>query len=131
MTWKAHFRAEQIISLSFITLLTLSQDMQLLKRKFFFQIESLGTQVISTTVPAEIAAVAGRETQDGAKRSGSGGFQKFGGVLLIFTGLISAYLSSHELIDVIKTKKSAAVQMLQEKASDIEAKLRPFDVLRD
>ena len=49
--------------------------------------------MLNATIPIELAATVGRDSKDGAKKASSG-FNKLGGVLLIFTGIISAYLSS-------------------------------------
>ena len=85
---------------------------------------------MSTTVPVEFAASLGRDSKDGAKKATSG-FQRFGGFLLVVTGLIAAYTSGQELLDAVRSKKSEAVEMLEQKAKEIESNLRPFDFLRD
>jgi len=92
------------------------------------QVETFGGQLINTTVPVEFAGLS-RDSKDAKK--GSAGFQKLGGVLLILTGIIAAYSSSQELVELIRTQKSEAVELLKDKAKDIEANLRPFDFLRD
>ena len=94
------------------------------------QIESLGLRVMDTTVPVELAASLGRDSNEGAKKATSG-YQRFGGFLLIFTGLIAAYTSGQELLEAVKTRKSEAVEMLEQKAREIETNLRPFEFLRD
>jgi hypothetical protein len=65
------------------------------------------------------------------KDAKSGGFQKFGGLLLILTGVLSAYSSGQELVELIRTKKSESVEMLKAKADEIETKLRLRELLRD
>ena len=85
---------------------------------------------MNTTVPVELAATLGRDSKEGVKKTTSG-FQRFGGFLLIFTGLIAAYTSGQELVEAVKTKKSEAVEMLEQKAREIESNLQPFEFLRD
>jgi hypothetical protein len=94
----------------------------------FGQVETFGGQLLNTTVPVEFAGLS-RDSKDAKK--GSAGFQRLGGVLLILTGIIAAYTSSQELVELIRTQKSEAVELLKDKAKDIEANLRPIDFLRD
>jgi len=64
-----------------------------------FQIDALGSQALNATVPMELASLRG-EVQEGSGNAARKGFQRFGGVLLIFTGVISAYTSSQVSISL-------------------------------
>ena len=90
---------------------------------------------MNATLPLEITGLA-QEARNGetaaanAKKNG-GGFQKFGGLMLIVTGILTAYSSGQELVELIRTKNSEAVNLLKAKADEIESNLRPFEFLRD
>ena len=67
---------------------------------FVFQIDALGSQAMNATVPIELASLQG-EAQEGSGNAARKGFQRFGGALLILTGVISAYTSSQVSIPSI------------------------------
>lgn len=90
-------------------------------------------QFSGATVPLEFASLASggaKANKRSSVKSGSG-YSKFGGVLLIVTGMVSVFVSGQELVELIKNHKFEAADLLRAKAKDIEANLRPFDCLKD
>ena len=89
---------------------------------------------MNATLPVELAGLA-QDARNGetaaANAKKTAGFQKFGGLLLIVTGILAVDSSGQELVELIRTKNSEAVELLKAKADDIESKLRPFEFLRD